>query len=190
MKTTEIIERLLAHPDSEEILEKLENRLAEECQTPVGNVLRAYLDRDVEAMFAAFTGYGMKEFLAVAKITPDTQGLFGGRKEDALFQDVTSVETPDVHICPTSNVATSQQPWIPVSSGVLPNDSVPVHVTYLTFDLGSPCCDANAYRHKGEWYWTADNESKCEVEITAWKPIEFEPYLMETGLLPYIIENL
>lgn len=92
MKTIEIIERILAHPNVEDILEKLEERLAEESQCPAANVLQAYLDRDVEAMFSAFTGLSMKNFLAVARITPDTTNLFGGRKEDALFQDIDSVE--------------------------------------------------------------------------------------------------
>lgn len=97
MKTTEIIKRILAHPDCEDVLEILENRLGEESQTPaVANVVQAYLDRDVEAMFAAFTGYDMKEFLAITQIIPDTRNLFGGKKEDALFPDVDSVEAPDV----------------------------------------------------------------------------------------------
>lgn len=58
--------------------------------------------------------------------------------------------------------------WIPVSSGVLPDDKENVQVTYLGYYDKIPYCEAFAYRDKGSWYWSLD-DSDVVVEITAWK---------------------
>lgn len=64
--------------------------------------------------------------------------------------------------------------WIPVSSGVLPEEYVDVQVTYIGYEDHIPYCDEFAYISKGKWYWSSDcTESK--VQITAWKP-NCEPY--------------
>lgn len=58
--------------------------------------------------------------------------------------------------------------WIPVSTGIFPNDLEVVQVTYLGFCDGKPYCDEFAYRNSGKWYWQHD-DSDVRVEIIAWK---------------------
>jgi len=58
--------------------------------------------------------------------------------------------------------------WIPVSSGLFPDDKVEVQVTYIGTNDQKPYCSAFAHRDNGEWHWTED-ESDVRVTITAWK---------------------
>lgn len=67
--------------------------------------------------------------------------------------------------------------WIPVSSGIYPNDFENVQVTYLGCYDNKPYCDGFAFRVEGAWSWSI-TDSECEVEITAWKP-NCEPYKEE-----------
>ncbi len=67
--------------------------------------------------------------------------------------------------------------WIPISSGLFPEDMEDVQVTYLGYYNEKPYCDAFAYIENGIWYWSADNE-KVRVKITAWKK-NCEPYNAE-----------
>ena len=58
--------------------------------------------------------------------------------------------------------------WIPVSSGMLPEDGVNVQVTYIGCRRGQLLCDAFAYMENGEWHWSLDN-SKVAVKIIAYR---------------------
>jgi hypothetical protein len=58
--------------------------------------------------------------------------------------------------------------WTPVSSGLFPDDMEDVQVTYIGYNDHEPHCDAFAYRHDGDWYWSLD-EGEVRVKITAWK---------------------
>jgi hypothetical protein len=68
----------------------------------------------------------------------------------------------------------NENKWIPVSSGLYPEDGVAVQVTYLSYIDKRPFCDAFAFRRKGKWYWTLDEDAVI-VTITAWKH-NCEPY--------------
>ena len=65
--------------------------------------------------------------------------------------------------------------WIPVSSGLYPDDMKSVQVTYIGYNDHKPYCDAFAYRIYDKWYWTLD-DSNVIVEITAWKH-NCKPYI-------------
>ena len=67
--------------------------------------------------------------------------------------------------------------WIPISSGLFPEDMEDVQVTYLGYYNEKPYCDAFAYIENGIWDWSVDNE-KVRVKITAWKK-NCEPYNAE-----------
>lgn len=56
--------------------------------------------------------------------------------------------------------------WTPVSSGLFPDDMEDVQVTYIGYNDHEPHCDAFAYRHDGDWYWSLD-EGEVRVKITA-----------------------
>lgn len=64
--------------------------------------------------------------------------------------------------------------WIPVSSGLYPEENEAVQVTYLGYNDHVPYCDQFAYRCSGEWHWVYDNTIP-NIEITAWKS-NCEPY--------------
>lgn len=68
----------------------------------------------------------------------------------------------------------NQNSWIPVSSGLLPEDEENVQVTFLGYNDHAPYCDAFAHIIDGEWYWSSD-DNPVKVEITAWK-YNCEPY--------------
>lgn len=63
--------------------------------------------------------------------------------------------------------------WTPVTKD-LPDELATVQVTYLSKVYGNPCCDGFAYMQDGVWCW-AEDDSPCEIEITAWKPM-CKPY--------------
>lgn len=64
--------------------------------------------------------------------------------------------------------------WIPVSSGVYPEDKEDVQVTYLGWYDKQPYCNAFAYRCANDWWWSLD-DGDVKVKIVAWKP-NCEPY--------------
>ena len=65
--------------------------------------------------------------------------------------------------------------WMPISSGLYPDDMEDVQVTFIGYNDYAPHCDAFAYRNEGKWYWSLD-DSYVNVEITAWKH-NCEPYI-------------
>lgn len=66
--------------------------------------------------------------------------------------------------------------WIPISSGIFPEDMEIVQVTYIGCFDKKPYCDSFAHMRDGIWYWW-DNEM-AGVEITAWKK-NCKPYKAE-----------
>lgn len=68
----------------------------------------------------------------------------------------------------------SENNWIPVSSGLFPDDMERVQVTYIGWFDKKLYCDSFAYRNEGKWYW-ADPDCESKVKITAWKKC-CEPY--------------
>lgn len=58
--------------------------------------------------------------------------------------------------------------WIPISTGVFPEDREIVQVTYSASSDKRPYCDAFAYREGNNWKWAEDDELVFE-SITAWK---------------------
>ena len=80
--------------------------------------------------------------------------------------------------------------WIPISSGLFPNDMETVQVTYLGCHDNKPYCDGLAYIKFGIWHWSEDSE-EVKVKIIAWKKL-CEPYKetnMETIKVHYAIEK-
>lgn len=80
--------------------------------------------------------------------------------------------------------------WVPISSGLFPEDGEYVQVTFIGYHDHAPHCEGFAYRKGGNWYWTLLNK-KVEVEIIAWKE-NCEPYKetnMETIKVRYAIER-
>ena len=67
--------------------------------------------------------------------------------------------------------------WIPVNSGIFPDDMEDVQVTFIGYNDHVPHCEAFAYRNEGKWYWSLD-DCEVNVEITAWKK-NCEPYKAE-----------
>ena len=59
--------------------------------------------------------------------------------------------------------------WIPVNSGVLPEEGKSVLITYLGYYDNKPYCDGMAYLENGKWYWSDDHKEMI-VKIIAWKP--------------------
>lgn len=68
----------------------------------------------------------------------------------------------------------SNREWIPVLSGLYPDDMEDVQVTFIGYNDHMPHCEAFAYRNEGVWYWSLD-DTRVTVKITAWK-INCEPY--------------
>ena len=64
--------------------------------------------------------------------------------------------------------------WIPVSTGLYPDDNEIVQVTYLGYYDQNYYCDAFAYRYNGKWFWNED-DGDVKVKITAWR-YNCEPY--------------
>lgn len=80
--------------------------------------------------------------------------------------------------------------WIPISSGLFPEDGEDVQVTFIGCNDHVSHCEGFAYRNDEEWYWSLD-DSEVKVEITAWKK-NCEPYKetnMETIKVRYAIEK-
>lgn len=69
------------------------------------------------------------------------------------------------------------QEWIPVSSGVYPDDMEDVQVTYIGWNDKWHYCNSFAYRHNKCWYWAHDDE-EVKVEIIAWRSM-CDPYVGE-----------
>jgi hypothetical protein len=67
--------------------------------------------------------------------------------------------------------------WIPVSSGIFPDDMEDVQVTFIGYNDHAPHCEAFTYRNDEKWYWSLD-DCEVKVEITAWKK-KCEPYKVE-----------
>lgn len=67
--------------------------------------------------------------------------------------------------------------WIPVSSGIFPDDMEDVQVTFIGYNDHAPHCEAFAYRNDEKWYWSLD-DGEVKVKITAWKK-KCEPYKAE-----------
>lgn len=67
--------------------------------------------------------------------------------------------------------------WIPISSGLKPEEKEEVQVTYIGYNDGKPYCDEFAHISDGIWYWT-NSDDEVMVRITAWK-YNCEPYMEE-----------
>ena len=65
--------------------------------------------------------------------------------------------------------------WIPVDSGIFPNDMEDVQITFIGYNDNELHCEAFAYRNENKWYWSLD-DSIVNVKITAWKR-NCEPYI-------------
>lgn len=71
----------------------------------------------------------------------------------------------------------NQGTWIPISTGIYPEDGKTVQVTYLSYPINEPMCDAMAYRLNGKWCWSMwsdDDQDFVNVPIVAWRYCE--PY--------------
>ena len=58
--------------------------------------------------------------------------------------------------------------WIPVNSGIFPDDMEDVQVTFIGYNDNEPHCNEFAYRNNGKWYWSL-NSNEVKVKIIAWK---------------------
>lgn len=94
-------------------------------------------------------------------------GFFGGFKREL---NSLSLEETEVREMENNN-------WIPVSSGIFPDDMKDVQVTFIGYNDHAPHCEAFAYRNDEKWYWSLD-DCEVKVEITAWKK-KCEPYKAE-----------
>lgn len=68
-----------------------------------------------------------------------------------------------------------KQDWIPVNSGLYPEEEENVQITYIGYNDGHPYCDAFAYYCEGEWFWSL-NDEEVMVEIVAWRQ-NCDPYI-------------
>lgn len=68
--------------------------------------------------------------------------------------------------------------WISVKERV-PEDGVPVLITYLGYYDNRPYCDAIANIRNGDWGWYEaageDNDEVVRVTITHWMPLPSPP---------------
>lgn len=58
--------------------------------------------------------------------------------------------------------------WIPVESGLYPDDLEDVQVTYLGYKDQKPYCNEFAHRENGNWFWATDCVD-VKVKIVAWR---------------------
>lgn len=72
---------------------------------------------------------------------------------------------------------TNTNEWIPLTTGIYPEENEVVQVTYLKGPRKKPCCDEFASYENGAWYW---NSEPVSIEITAWKK-NSEPYMGHVG---------
>ena len=77
--------------------------------------------------------------------------------------------------------------WIPVSSGIFPDDMEDVQVTFIGYNDHAPHCEAFAYRNDEKWYWSLD-DCEVNVEITAWKK-NCEPHCCTKSEMRRIIDR-
>ena len=70
--------------------------------------------------------------------------------------------------CKAYKEAEADKDWVPVNSGMLPEEREAVQVTYLEYNDHKPHCDAFAFLEDGRWYWSLD-ESDVKVPIIAWQ---------------------
>ena len=60
--------------------------------------------------------------------------------------------------------------WIPVSSGLFPDEQEDVQVTFIGYNDHVPYCVAFAYRKDEEWYWFVTNIDWSVLDITIFLP--------------------
>ena len=65
--------------------------------------------------------------------------------------------------------------WVPVSTGVFPEEGETVQISYLGFHDGEPYCLLFAVRREGKWLLHPD-EYDAGLTVTAWKPM-CKPYV-------------
>lgn len=65
--------------------------------------------------------------------------------------------------------------WVPVSTGIFPEEGETVQISYLGFHDKEPYCLLFAVRREGKWLLHPD-EYDAGLTVTAWKPI-CQPYV-------------
>lgn len=70
--------------------------------------------------------------------------------------------------CKAYKETEADKAWVPVNTGLFPEEQEAVQVTYLGYNDHKPHCDAFAFLENGKWYWSLD-EGDVKVPIIAWK---------------------
>lgn len=70
--------------------------------------------------------------------------------------------------CKAYKETEADKAWVPVNTGLFPEEQEAVQVTYLGYNDNNPHCDAFAFLEDGKWYWSLD-EGDVKVPIIAWK---------------------
>ncbi|WP_278951303.1 hypothetical protein [Anaerobutyricum hallii] len=70
--------------------------------------------------------------------------------------------------CKAYKETEADKAWVPVNTGLFPEEQEAVQVTYLGYNDHKPHCDAFAFLENGKWYWSLD-ESDVKVPIIAWQ---------------------
>ena len=70
--------------------------------------------------------------------------------------------------CKAYKETEADKDWVPVNTGLFPEEREAVQVTYLGYNDNDPHCDAFAFLEYGKWYWSLD-EGNVKVPIIAWK---------------------
>lgn len=70
--------------------------------------------------------------------------------------------------CKAYKETEADKAWVPVNTGLFPEEQEAVQVTYLGYNDHKPHCDAFAFLENGKWYWSLD-EGDVKVPIIAWQ---------------------
>lgn len=88
-KNCELIDMIADHDNSEGIFEQVLDVTCQEMELNISDLLYAYRDGDVDAMFLALTGWDLESIMAKAKVIPDTKHMFYANTEvipgDVIF---------------------------------------------------------------------------------------------------------
>lgn len=117
---------------------------------------QSFFDTVTRNIYVVSEEYGQKGSTIVQEITPES---FEYAPNYARYKTMLTMKNDN---------------WIPINSGLYPDDMEDVQVTFIGYNDHEPYCEAFAYRNEGEWFWLMD-DGKVRVEITAWK-CNCEPY--------------
>lgn len=126
---------------------------------------------------------------SIIGLIPDVKGLFEKKEGEIKFSEKflniiefvlekeNKVEYGERYKITIEQLESAEliKDWIPVSSKIFPKDHDEVQITYLGCNTNRPLCNAFAYRHNNDWFWS-DDDRKIIVEVIAWR-YNNDPYI-------------